>query len=119
MKSISAGNFFTKAIEIKDFLEQLPGRINQILDAAANNQLQVKVDAFNETRLIEGLQKIANRITMGLILAALIIGAAMLMRIETPFRILGYPAIGILLFLLAAVGGLLLIVNILWHDHKK
>ena len=41
--------------------------------------------------LIEGLQKVANRITMGLILAAMIVSAAMVMRVETTFRILGYP----------------------------
>ena len=118
MKSMSMGNAFAKAIEVKDFLEQLPVRINRLLDSAANNQLQLKVDAFNETRLIEGLQKIANRIAMGVVLAALIIGAAMLMRVQTKFTILGYPALGILLFLMAAFGGLLLVISILWQDHQ-
>ena len=46
--------------------------------------------------MLEGLQKIANRITLGLLLAALIIGAAMLMRVETTFRILGYPGLAML-----------------------
>jgi hypothetical protein len=48
--------------------------------------------------------------------AALIIGAAMLMRVETPFRIMGYPGIAMRLFLAAAVGGLLLVYNILFRD---
>jgi hypothetical protein len=40
------------------------------------------------------------------------------MRVETSWRILGYPAIAMILFLMAAVGGLVLVYNILMHDHK-
>jgi hypothetical protein len=43
-------------------------------------------------------QKVANRTTLGLPLAALIIGAAMLVRVETSFRIMGYPGLAIISF---------------------
>jgi hypothetical protein len=59
---------------------------------------------------------VANRITLGLVLAALIVGAAMLMRVETSFRILGYPGLAILCFLAAAGGGLWLAFTILSGD---
>ena len=62
------------------------------------------MEGIDQTRLMMGLQKIANRITVGLLLAALIIGAAMLMQVETSFRILGYPGFAILFFFLAACG---------------
>ncbi len=84
-QGLSPANLLSKLIETKDFVEQLPGRINRILDNVGDNKLAVRVEGINEKRLIEGLQKIANRITIGLILAALIVGAAMLMRIETPW----------------------------------
>ena len=58
----------------------------------------------------------SNRITTGLILAALIVGAAMMMRVETAFRIWGYPGLAILLFLAAAGGGVVLLINILFYD---
>jgi ABC-type polysaccharide/polyol phosphate export permease len=80
--------------------------------------MKLKVDAIDETKLMEGFQKIANRITMGLVLAALIVGAAMLMRIETSFTIFGYPGIAIIFFFLAAGAGLLLVFNILFRDEK-
>ena len=67
---------------------------------------------------MEGIQKIANRITLGLVLAALIVGAAMLMDVPTSFRILGYPGLAIIFFIAAATGGLLLIFNILFYDEK-
>jgi ubiquinone biosynthesis protein len=63
-----------------------------------------------------GFQKVANRITLGLLLAALIIGAAMLMQVETSFRILGYPGLAIIFFLLAAGGGIALMLSILLKD---
>ena len=71
-KSISPGNVFATLIEMKDFVEHLPRRVNRILDNVANNTFEVKVDAIDEKTLMEGFQKVANRITVGLILASLI-----------------------------------------------
>jgi ubiquinone biosynthesis protein len=116
MKSISPGNVFSTMLELNEFVQTLPGRLNRVLDRVADNQLTLKVDAFDEVQILEGMQKIANRITMGLVLAALIIGAAMLMRVDTPWRIWGYPGLAMLLFLVAALGGLFLVYNILAHD---
>jgi hypothetical protein len=53
------------------------------------------------------------------VLAALILGAAVLMRVETRFEILGYPGIAMLLFMSDAVGGLLLVYNIVFHDTHR
>ena len=116
LKSASPGNMFGGILELKEFMERLPGRVNKILDTVANNQLSVKVDAIDEARLMAGFQKVANRITLGLLLAALIIGAAMLMQVETSFRILGYPGLAIIFFLLAAGGGIALMLSILLKD---
>ena len=57
----------------------------------ANNEFEVRVDAIDEARLMEGMQKVANRITLGLVLAALIVGAALMMHVPTSFAIFGYP----------------------------
>ncbi|MFN2477503.1 MAG: AarF/ABC1/UbiB kinase family protein, partial [Chthoniobacterales bacterium] len=118
MKSLSPGNLFSGVLELKDLLQRLPARINKIIDAIANNELKVSVDAIDEKTLVVGFQKVANRITVGLIIAALIVGAAMLMRVETTFRIWGYPGLAILLFLGAAGAGIVLLVNILFYDRS-
>ncbi|HEX8089677.1 MAG TPA: AarF/UbiB family protein [Blastocatellia bacterium] len=117
-KSVSPASIFSSLMDMKDFLETMPRRINKILDRIANNDIEVKVDAIDERRLMEGLQKIANRITMGLVLAALIVGAAMLMSVPTDFRILGYPGLAMIFFLLATGGALVLMINILFYDEK-
>jgi predicted unusual protein kinase regulating ubiquinone biosynthesis (AarF/ABC1/UbiB family) len=115
-RTLSPGNLFSTVLELNEFAQNLPARLNRALDRVANNDLSLKVDAFDEKHLMKGMQKIANRITMGLVLAALIMGAALLMRVDTRFRILGYPGIAMLLFLTAAVGGLILLYNIVFRD---
>jgi len=118
IKSMSPGNLLTGVVEVKEFAEKLPIRVNRILDAIGNNELKIKVDAIDEKVVLDGLQKVANRITMGLVVAALIVGAAMLMRVETNFKILGYPGLAMIFFLLAAAAGLILLFNILFYDEK-
>jgi ubiquinone biosynthesis protein len=117
-KSISPANMFDGLMEAQEFAREMPRRVNRILDALATNQLKFTVDAIDEGTLIEGFQKVANRITTGLILAALIIGASMLMRVETEFRIFGYPGLAILCFMAAAGGGFWLVIGIIMHDRE-
>jgi predicted unusual protein kinase regulating ubiquinone biosynthesis (AarF/ABC1/UbiB family) len=118
IKSIAPSNLLSGVVDIKEFVEKLPVRVNKILDAVGNNELQIKVDAIDEKVLLDGFQKVANRITLGLVVAALIVGAAMLMRVDTSFRIFGYPGLAMILFLIAAGAGLLLVGSILFYDEK-
>lgn len=116
VRDVSPGSLFSAALELKNFVQHLPGRVNRILDRLADNDLRFRVDALDEASLMEGMQKVANRITLGLVLAALIVGAALLMRVDTSFRLFGYPGLAILLFLAAAIGGCGLVVAILASD---
>jgi predicted unusual protein kinase regulating ubiquinone biosynthesis (AarF/ABC1/UbiB family) len=119
VRSLSPGNLFSGVLELKDLLQRLPSRLNKIIDAISNNELKISVDAIDERTLIVGFQKVANRITVGLILASLIVGAAMLMRVDTSFRIWGYPGLAIIFFLVAAGGGIALLINILFYDKSN
>ena len=118
VKSVEPGQVMSGVLEVKEFVERFPARINKILDAIGNNELKIGVDAIDERVLLDGLQKVANRITIGLVLAALIVGAALLMRVETSFQLFGYPGLPMIFFLLAAIGALVLIFNILLYDKK-
>jgi len=119
LRSVEPNNLLSSVVDLKEFVEKLPPRVNKILDAAGNNDLRFKVDAIDEKVVLEGLQKVANRITLGLVVAALIVGAAMLMRVETSFRIFGYPGLAMIFFLLAAAAGLILVFSILFYDEKR
>ena len=118
-KSFSTTALLRTAVETKSLLEKLPGRVNTFLDALVHNDLSIKVDAIDEKRLLEAFQKIANRITLGLVIAALIVGAALLTRVETPFKILGYPGLAMIFFLIAACMGIGIVVSIVFYDKSS
>jgi predicted unusual protein kinase regulating ubiquinone biosynthesis (AarF/ABC1/UbiB family) len=119
VKSMAPNNLLSGVVDLKEFAETFPRRVNKILDAIGNNEIRIGVDAIDEKVVLEGLQKVANRITLGLVVASLIVGAAMLMRVETSFRIFGYPGLAMILFLLAAAAGLMLAISILFYDEKR
>ena len=119
LKSATPANIFSAAMDVREFAERLPGRVNKILDSLAANDMRFKVEVIDQGSIIEGLQKVANRIALGLVLAALIVGAAMLMRVPTSLTIFGYPWIAMLLFLAAAAGGFWMAWTILAGDVRK
>ena len=117
-KHASQGTMVNSMLDLKNLFTHLPARLNRILDALADSQLEVKVKTVDTQLLVEGFQKIANRITAGVLLGSLILGASLLMRIETSYTIFGYPALAILCFLLAAGGSFWLLFSIFFQDEK-
>lgn len=117
-KQSTQGSMLSSMLDLKDFMAGLPTRLNRIMDALTNRELEVKVRTMDVDVVLDGLQKVANRIASGIILAALIIGAALLMRVETDFRVFGYPGLAILCFLAAAAGGVWLLADIFINDRN-
>ena len=109
-------NAWTALLEMKDLTQQLPRRANQILERLAEGDVPVRVEGLDQAGFMSACQKIANRITVGLLLAALIVGAALALRVDTDFRVLGYPGLAMILFMLAACGALGLIYTIVFRD---
>lgn len=114
-RTVTSGGVLSAVLEAKEFAEKLPGRVNRVLDSLAASELKLKVD-IDDGAIIDGLQKVANRITHGLILAAMIVSAAMVMSVDTSFRIFGYSGFAMILFALAAAGTTWLAVQIVRHD---
>src|SRR5690606_12028153 len=102
LNELKPEHFFTQLLEAKKLAEKLPERLNIISERMANNEFEIKIDAIDEQRLTDGFQKLANRISIGLIIAALIIGAALLMKVPTSFTVLGYPGLAMIFFCAAA-----------------
>ena len=113
------GRVLAATMDAKEFAEQLPGRVNHVMDALARGELTLNVQGVDEAKILGGIHRLANRLASAIILAALVIGAAMMMRIETAGRLFGYPAVAIVCFLLAAGGGFGLLARILWTDRHR
>jgi predicted unusual protein kinase regulating ubiquinone biosynthesis (AarF/ABC1/UbiB family) len=117
MQRLSPANVLSSMLEAQD-LTEIPKRVNRILQSVADEEFTVRIKAVDEAVFMEGFQKVANRIATGLILAALIVGAAMLMNVPTSYRLMGYPGLAILCFLAAAGGGFWLVLTILLTDRN-
>jgi predicted unusual protein kinase regulating ubiquinone biosynthesis (AarF/ABC1/UbiB family) len=119
IRETSQGTVANTLLELKDFTVHLPARLNRIMDALANAELEVKVKATDAKMVVDGIEKVANRVTKGILLASIIIGAALMMRIETHWSFFGYPGFAMLCFLGAAVGALGLLYNIYAEDRNS
>ena len=118
VQAMSPSHLYGALMDVKNLGLSLPRRLSAILKAAAHNEFEIRVRAIDENRVLAGLQKIANRITLGLVLAALIIGAAMLMRVQTQFTLFGYPGLAMILFMAATVAGLTLTLVVFFSDDR-
>ena len=116
--SVSPSGLMAAAIDAKEFTANFPRRANAIMDNLAGGSFSLRVDALDEARFLHVLQRLANRLTMGIVMAALVVGAALMMQVPTETRILGYPAIAMVFFLLAALGGAALVVSIVRTDSR-
>lgn len=117
-KSLSAANLASEAMEMQQLLRDGPRKMTDILALLAENRLQMKVTGLEESRLMENLQKIANRVSAGIVTAALILAAAMMMKVDTGWHLFGYPAIAFTLMLIGVFLGLGIILSALLFDRR-
>jgi predicted unusual protein kinase regulating ubiquinone biosynthesis (AarF/ABC1/UbiB family) len=118
-KDLTQGSMYSTLLDMKDFTTGLPSRLNRIMDMVTNSEMELKVKTPDTKVFLDGMQKIANRITMGIVLAGLLVGASLLMRVATPFQLFGYPGLAILCFTAAAIGGFWLVISIFVSDYKS
>jgi len=119
LHAVSPSNIVSAALDAKEFAEKLPGRVNRVMEALAEGTLNLNITGIDEDALMRHMRKVANRITLGLVLAALILGAALLARVQTSSKLFGYPPLAIVLFLMAAAGATALFIAILLGDRHR
>ncbi|GAB3337138.1 ABC1 kinase family protein [Marilutibacter aestuarii] len=117
-KSLSSPNLAAEMMEIQALLRDGPRRLTDILSLLAENRMQVRMTGLEESHLMENLQKIANRICAGAITAALILASSMMMDVRVGPMLWGYPAIALLLFLLAAGMGVAIVASAFFGDRR-
>ena len=115
--SLSPANLASEWLDVQELARHTPQHVAAILRTLAENRLRIKVDGLEESHMMESLQKIANRISTGVIVAALVIGAALTSRMRGP-QLLGLPILSMLFILVASVLGLSLILSALRRDGK-
>jgi predicted unusual protein kinase regulating ubiquinone biosynthesis (AarF/ABC1/UbiB family) len=94
-----------------DLLTALPHRLDLVTQRLASGEFATRVEVPQLRILLDGLQKVANRIFSGLVLAAIIIASAMLI---TTRRTLGTWG-----FVVAGAVSVWMVIAIWWGDRRK
>lgn len=110
-RELNPRRLYQLATESSGLLAALPHRLDILTQRLASNEFQTSIDIPQIITLLEGLQKVANRIFSGLVLAGTIIASAMLIQYQHSLGMFG--------FLLAGVIGIYMVLSILWTDRHR
>jgi predicted unusual protein kinase regulating ubiquinone biosynthesis (AarF/ABC1/UbiB family) len=116
-KDLSLERLLTVALELRAFAYEAPLSARRLLTQMANNELRVGIELERAEEMQLAIRDVANRITLGVITAALILGSAFLLRMEVGLKVFGYPLFALLGFLMAAGLGLYVVAQILRGRH--
>jgi ubiquinone biosynthesis protein len=117
-RSLSMPALAVEAVELQGLVQDAPRKLSSVLSLLAENRLQVRITGLQESRLMENLQKIANRIAAGVVVAALILASATLLRASGNGAPNRYEWLALVLFLVATALGLGLVISALLRDRK-
>jgi len=98
-------------------IADLPHDLSQLLRAARRGRLEIRVDVTHLKRVGNQLVTAANRLVVGIVVAALIIGSSIVMTVPGGPSLLGLPFFGLLGFLGAVAGGMWLLLSI-WKSSR-
>ncbi|MFU8769221.1 MAG: ABC1 kinase family protein [Desulfotignum sp.] len=107
-----AEEFMDIARESYKLIQQLPVDTMEILRLVRQGKLKIAIDIQGLDKLIVHQDQTSNRISFSIIIAALILGSAIVVNSEVPPMMFGVSVIGIAGFLAAAVMGVWLVVAI-------
>ena len=96
-------------------LSTLPRDLKRLVRAARAGSLKLHVDIDHLQRFGTQIEHSANRLTVGVVLAALIVGSSIALTVEGGPTLLGLPFFGLLGFVGAAIAGAWLVVSI-WRS---
>ncbi|HEX2832015.1 MAG TPA: AarF/UbiB family protein [Thermoanaerobaculia bacterium] len=111
-------NFYPALLDLNQLALDLPHRAREIVDLTAQGKLGFGIKIAQAEEFLSGMHKIANRITVGVVIAALLVSSSMMMRVATNFTIFGYPGLAVLGYLLASAAAFYLILSTFAHDRK-
>ena len=104
---------FDLSTKLLRFVRQFPKEVLDITQMIRRQKLSLRIEHRGLETMLVTHDRISNRISFSILIAALIIGSALIVISETPPLIYGISLIGIILFLAAAMMGIWLLVAIL------
>jgi len=108
-----AGDIFRLAIELFQFLQNFPKDILSITRLIKQQKLSLNLEYKGLDKMLSTYDQISNRISFSIIIAALIIGSALIVMSKVPPLFYDISLLGIVGFLAAAIMGIWLLIAIL------
>jgi len=103
-------NFYPALLDLNQLALDLPRRTREIVDMTAGGKLTLGIKLAQAEEFLSGMHKIANRITIGVVIAALLISSSLMMRV--------YPNLAAIGYVLASAAAFYLIVTTFLRDRK-
>jgi len=94
-------------------MQEIPGETREILEQMKQGKIKMEFEHKGLEPMLSTYDQISNRIAFAIVIAALIIGSALIVLSKTPPFLFGISFIGIIGFLAAALMGLWLLIAIL------
>lgn len=107
----------SNTVELIEVMAQLPHDMKDLMRAMKRGGLQVNIDMTRLDHFGHQLDRAASRMTIGLVIAALIVGTAIVSSIEDQPTVFGLPAWGFTGFMVSALMGVFLLISI-WRGNK-
>ncbi|MDI1293545.1 MAG: AarF/UbiB family protein [Methylobacter sp.] len=104
-------------ISVTDLLSSLPKDLRRLLRASRKGAFQVDITVKHLGQYVNHIDNAISRLTMGIVIAALIIGSSIIMTVTGGPEIFGLPAFGFLGYSFATIGGIWLLLSI-WQSGK-
>jgi ubiquinone biosynthesis protein len=100
------------ATQVASLLADMPRDLTRLLRAARRGKLDIQVDVLPLKHLGAQLDGAASRLTVGIVVAAIIVSSSIVMTVSGGPTLLGLPFFGLLGYLFASVGGIWLMFSI-------
>jgi len=105
------------ATEMLGLLADMPHDLSRLLRAARRGRLEIHIEVASLKHVGNQLDGAANRMVVGIVVAALIIGSSIVMTVPGGPTLLGLPVFGLIGYLGAAAGGVWLLLSV-WRSGK-
>lgn len=100
-------------------LQDFPGELRRLVRRFEQENPTINLQHRGLERLDDSLRVAANRIALGVVVGSLIIGSSLLVTTRVGPTLFGYPALGIIGYIISALFGLYVIWDIIRHRRHK
>ncbi len=104
-------------LELFNARGHIPRRLGRIIRKIDRGEIGIRFEHHNLEDLEDTLEHTFNRLTFGIIIGAIVIGSSMIITTGVKPHLFGYPALGVIGYIVSGVLGLWLVFNIIRKRH--